>query len=298
MAQEPNLFDGTLRENILIGVDEDTVTEDQLRQACRDAEIHDFIISLPEGYNTEVGTKGVMLSGGQKQRLAIARALIRDPRLLLLDEATSNLDAETEQAVQAVFERNKKNRTMVVVAHRLATVQNADIIFVLADGRVMERGDHAALLRKRGMYYQMVCFSLLPALVAHIGCLPLTFNSANLKRWIGSLSRCRASGTKTKMKPVAQYSFAVWMVLVNHHVDAALTASGRELPSVAGRRVHVDVRYRVGSRRRRSWVLESVGECLSLRPDDHPARDCYPAIAGYHIGKIGPQNTLHCRHPR
>ncbi|KAK3349501.1 P-loop containing nucleoside triphosphate hydrolase protein [Lasiosphaeria hispida] len=155
VAQEPNLFDGTLRENILIGVDEDTVTEDQLRQACRDAEIHDFIISLPEGYNTEVGTKGVMLSGGQKQRLAIARALIRDPRLLLLDEATSNLDAETEQAVQAVFERNKKNRTMVVVAHRLATVQNADIIFVLADGRVMERGDHAALLRKRGMYYQM-----------------------------------------------------------------------------------------------------------------------------------------------
>ncbi|KAK0644568.1 P-loop containing nucleoside triphosphate hydrolase protein [Cercophora newfieldiana] len=155
VAQEPNLFDGTLRENILIGVDEDTITEDQLHQACRDAEIHDFIASLPDGYNTEVGTKGVMLSGGQKQRLAIARALIRNPRLLLLDEATSNLDAETEKAVQAVFEKNKKNRTMVVVAHRLATVQNADVIFVLGDGKVMERGDHAALLRKRGIYYQM-----------------------------------------------------------------------------------------------------------------------------------------------
>lgn len=158
VAQEPNLFDGTLRENILIGVDEDTVTEGQLHQACRDAEIHDFIASLPDGYNTEVGTKGVMLSGGQKQRLAIARALIRNPRLLLLDEATSNLDAETEKAVQAVFEKNKKNRTMVVVAHRLATVQNADVIFVLGDGKVIERGDHASLLRRRGVYYQMVSF--------------------------------------------------------------------------------------------------------------------------------------------
>ncbi|KAK0707633.1 P-loop containing nucleoside triphosphate hydrolase protein [Lasiosphaeris hirsuta] len=231
VAQEPNLFDGTLRENILIGVDEDTVTEDQLHQACRDAEIHDFIISLPEGYNTEVGTKGVMLSGGQKQRLAIARALIRDPRLLLLDEATSNLDAETEQAVQAVFERNKKNRTMVVVAHRLATVQNADVIFVLADGRVMERGDHAALLRKRGMYYQMVRSFPAPTLAAHIGWLQLTFNSANLKRWIGSLSRCRASGTKTTMKPLL-------------NILCCRVGRGEELLFVTGRPVHVDVRYR------------------------------------------------------
>jgi ATP-binding cassette subfamily B (MDR/TAP) protein 1 len=145
-----------LRDNILLGVDADMTTEEELHQACRDAEIHDFIVSLPDGYNTEVGTRGVSLSGGQKQRLAIARALIRNPRLLLLDEATSNLDAETEKAVQAVFEKNKKNRTMVVVAHRLATVQNADVIFVLGDGRVMEKGDHGSLLRKRGLYYQMV----------------------------------------------------------------------------------------------------------------------------------------------
>jgi ABC-type multidrug transport system fused ATPase/permease subunit len=113
-------------------------------------------VSLPDGYHTEVGTRGVTLSGGQKQRLAIARALIRNPRLLLLDEATSNLDAETERSVQAVFEKNRKNRTMVVVAHRLATVQNADVIFVLADGRVVEKGDHSSLLSRRGMYYRMV----------------------------------------------------------------------------------------------------------------------------------------------
>lgn len=160
VSQEPNLFDGTLRENILLGVDEESTSDEQLHQACRDAEIHDFIISLPDGYDTRVGTRGVTLSGGQKQRLAIARALIRNPRLLLLDEATSNLDAETERTVQAVFERNRKNRTMVAVAHRLATVQNADVIFVLSDGRVAERGDHASLLAKKGIYYQMVSFIL------------------------------------------------------------------------------------------------------------------------------------------
>jgi ABC-type multidrug transport system fused ATPase/permease subunit len=123
---------------------------------CRDAEIHDFVSSLPDGYNTAVGAKGVALSGGQKQRISIARALIRNPRVLLLDEATSNLDSETERSVQDVFERTGKGRTMIVVAHRLATVQNADVIFVISDGRVAEKGSHAALLRERGIYYQMV----------------------------------------------------------------------------------------------------------------------------------------------
>jgi ABC-type multidrug transport system fused ATPase/permease subunit len=113
-------------------------------------------MSLPEGYQTDVGSKGIALSGGQKQRLAIARALIRDPKILLLDEATSSLDSESEKLVQAAFERAGKGRTMVVVAHRLATVQNADVIFVLGEGKVLETGDHNQLLRKRGVYYQMV----------------------------------------------------------------------------------------------------------------------------------------------
>ncbi|EDO02281.1 hypothetical protein SS1G_04757 [Sclerotinia sclerotiorum 1980 UF-70] len=117
-------------------------------------------MSLPDGYSTNVGTKGIALSGGQKQRISIARALIRNPKILLLDEATSSLDSESEKLVQAAFERAATGRTMVVVAHRLATVQNADVIFVLGEGSVLEVGDHAALLRKKGIYYQMLfsCF--------------------------------------------------------------------------------------------------------------------------------------------
>ena len=156
VAQEPTLYQGTIKENILLGVNE-TTTQEALYQACREAEIHDFITSLPDGYNTDVGTKGINLSGGQKQRIAIARALIRDPKILLLDEATSSLDSESEKLVQKAFEKaGKKGRTMVVVAHRLATVQNADIIFVLGDGKVLEKGDHNSLLRQKGVYYQMV----------------------------------------------------------------------------------------------------------------------------------------------
>jgi ATP-binding cassette subfamily B (MDR/TAP) protein 1 len=158
VAQEPSLFEGSIRENILLGVDETEVSTETLQQVCRNAEIHDFICSLPEGYDTAVGAKGVALSGGQKQRIAIARALIRNPRVLLLDEATSNLDSETEKSVQAVFEKTAKGRTMVVVAHRLATIQNADVIFVMGDGAVAEKGSHTTLLRKRGIYYQMVCY--------------------------------------------------------------------------------------------------------------------------------------------
>ncbi|KAI0203939.1 multidrug resistance protein [Astrocystis sublimbata] len=155
VAQEATLFQGTLRENILLGVNPDDITEEQLHAVCRDASIHDFIVSLPDGYNTEIGSRGVSLSGGQKQRIAIARALIREPNILLLDEATSSLDSESEKLVQAAFERAALGRTMIVVAHRLATVQNADVIFVLGEGKVLEQGSHAELLKKKGPYWHM-----------------------------------------------------------------------------------------------------------------------------------------------
>src|ERR1700760_4755234 len=151
---------GTIKDNILLGVDAETITDERLHEVCRDAHIHDFITSLPQGYETPVGNKGVALSGGQKQRISIARAIIRNPQVLLLDEATSSLDSESEKQVQAAFERASKGRTMVVVAHRLATVQNADVIFVLGEGKVLETGDHNQLLRQKGVYYQMVSRSV------------------------------------------------------------------------------------------------------------------------------------------
>ncbi|KAK1990125.1 lipid A export ATP-binding/permease msbA [Colletotrichum falcatum] len=155
VAQEAALFQGSIKDNILIGVDPTTVTEARLHEVCREISIHDFIVSLPDGYHTDIGSKGVFLSGGQRQRIAIARALIRDPAVLLLDEATSSLDSNTERLVQAAFDRAAKGRTTVAVAHRLATIQNADLIYVLGDGRVLEQGNHVELLKKRGVYWHM-----------------------------------------------------------------------------------------------------------------------------------------------
>ncbi|WYZ45773.1 hypothetical protein EsH8_VIII_001089 [Colletotrichum jinshuiense] len=155
VAQEPTMFQGTIRDNILLGVDPENITDEILHKVCRDAAIHDFIASLPDGYNTDIGSKGFSLSGGQKQRVTIARALIRNPKILLLDEATSSLNSESEKLVQAAFERAGKGRTMLVVAHRLATVQNADVIHVLGEGRVLEKGNHQELLKQKGVYWNM-----------------------------------------------------------------------------------------------------------------------------------------------
>jgi ATP-binding cassette, subfamily B (MDR/TAP), member 1 len=173
VAQEPCLFSGSVRDNIMLGVSssrprhderghqkDEMGGEDRMHAAARAAGIHDFIVSLPDGYDTDIGTAGVALSGGQKQRISIARALVRNPRLLLLDEATSSLDSETERRIQEVFDSERGNRTILMVAHRLATVQNADVIFVMSDGVVVEKGSHESLIGKRGMYYQMVSISL------------------------------------------------------------------------------------------------------------------------------------------
>lgn len=170
VAQEATLFQGTIKENILLGVpDADSDDGDaQLHQACRDAAIHDFIVSLPEGYNTDVGSRGVALSGGQKQRIAIARAIIRRPQVLLLDEATSSLDSESEKLISAALRKVARGRTTVAVAHRLSTIQHADVIYVLGEGRVLEVGNHAELLRQKGMYFNMV--SLYPHFWSMICC--------------------------------------------------------------------------------------------------------------------------------
>ncbi|OJJ35892.1 hypothetical protein ASPWEDRAFT_134397 [Aspergillus wentii DTO 134E9] len=165
VAQEPRLFDGSIRENVCLGLQDTEYTEEEIIQACKDAKIHDFITSLPDGYATQLGVNAqASLSGGQRQRLCIARALLRKPSLLLLDEATSSLDSQSEKVVQSALERlaGSRSMTIVAVAHRLATIQKADIIFVFGESqagrgsRIVEQGTHQELLQRKGTYWQMV----------------------------------------------------------------------------------------------------------------------------------------------
>lgn len=150
VPQESVLFEGTIRENIAYGLDD--VSEDRLREALRDANAAEFVDRLPDGWDTVVGERGARLSGGQRQRLAIARALVRDPRILLLDEATSALDPESEELVKEALNRLMRGRTTLVVAHRLSTIRQADRIVVLEHGEVVEIGGHDALVAAAGRY--------------------------------------------------------------------------------------------------------------------------------------------------
>lgn len=124
-------------------------------EAAISAEIHDFILSLPKGYDTQIGENGIKLSGGQKQRIAIARAIIKDAPILLLDEATSALDGETEFHVKEALEELMKGRTTIVIAHRLSTIQNADIILVMNNGKIVQRGTHNELINQNGLYRKL-----------------------------------------------------------------------------------------------------------------------------------------------
>uniref|UniRef100_A0A8C0FPJ6 ATP binding cassette subfamily B member 1 n=1 Tax=Bubo bubo TaxID=30461 RepID=A0A8C0FPJ6_BUBBB len=156
VSQEPILFDCTVAENIAYGDNSREVSHEEIVNAAKEANIHSFIDSLPDKYNTRVGDKGTQLSGGQKQRIAIARALVRQPRILLLDEATSALDTESEKIVQEALDKAREGRTCIVIAHRLSTIQNADKIAVVQNGKVVEQGTHQQLLAEKGIYYSLV----------------------------------------------------------------------------------------------------------------------------------------------
>ncbi|XP_032552546.1 ATP-binding cassette sub-family B member 5 [Chiroxiphia lanceolata] len=156
VSQEPVLFDCSIAENISYGDNSRVVSQEEIEAAAKAANIHAFIEKLPEKYNTRVGDKGTQLSGGQKQRIAIARALVRNPAVLLLDEATSALDTESEKIVQKALDNARQGRTCIIIAHRLSTVQTADIIVVIQNGRVVEQGTHNQLLAKEGHYYALV----------------------------------------------------------------------------------------------------------------------------------------------
>ena len=148
--QDNFLFGGTIRENILFGRQD--IPEEQLKQAIHSACLDEFIASLKDGLDTQIGERGVLLSGGQKQRIAIARAFIKNAPILVLDEATSALDNKSEAVVQQAIDNLMKDRTVLVIAHRLSTVRNADCIVVINDGQIVEKGTHEELLKKKGAY--------------------------------------------------------------------------------------------------------------------------------------------------
>lgn len=161
VSQEPALFASSVKENIIYGVSR-AIDETGIIEAAKAASAHGFISGLKDGYNTWCGDRGVQLSGGQKQRIAIARAILKDPNVLLLDEATSALDGQSERTVQDALEGLMVGRTSVVVAHRLSTIRNCDVIAVLEKGKLVEKGTHSSLLAKGpvGAYYSLASLQM------------------------------------------------------------------------------------------------------------------------------------------
>ncbi|XP_027395680.1 phosphatidylcholine translocator ABCB4-like isoform X2 [Bos indicus x Bos taurus] len=154
VSQELVLFATTVAENIRYG--RGNVTMDEIQQAVKEANAYEFIMRLPQKFDTLVGERGAQLSGGQKQRIAIARALVRNPKILLLDEATSALDTESEAEVQAALDKAREGQTTIVIAHRLSTIRNADVIAGFDDGVIVEQGSHGELMKKEGVYFRLV----------------------------------------------------------------------------------------------------------------------------------------------
>ncbi len=150
VLQDTFLFNGTARENLAYGRLD--AAEEEIIEAAKAARIHDFLAGLPQGYDTQLGERGVKLSGGQRQRLSIARTVLKDPKILILDEATSSVDTEVESLIQEALEDLMKNRTTIVIAHRLSTIKNADRIIAIKDGRIVEEGSHDELMAKQGLY--------------------------------------------------------------------------------------------------------------------------------------------------
>jgi len=151
VEQEPFLFSRSIYENITFGI-KDQVSTDQVEAAAKMAAVHDVILSFPQGYKTLVGERGVTLSGGQKQRIAIARTFLKDPRILILDDSTSSVDAETEAIIQDAIQKLMQNRTTFIIAHRIQSIMQADLILVMDKGSIIQKGTHNELIQQAGVY--------------------------------------------------------------------------------------------------------------------------------------------------
>jgi subfamily B ATP-binding cassette protein MsbA len=154
VSQDTFLFNDTVRNNIAFSFPR--ASREEIERAAERAHIHDFIMTLPQGYDTRIGDRGVLLSGGQRQRMSIARAILKNPEILIFDEATSALDTKSEQIVQKALDEVARGRTVISIAHRLSTVADSDIIFVLEEGRIVEQGTHDDLLNSKGLYHKLV----------------------------------------------------------------------------------------------------------------------------------------------
>ena len=154
VEQEPFLFSRSIRDNITYGVEHD-ISQEEVEHAAKIAAIHDVIVSFPDGYRTMVGERGVTLSGGQKQRVAIARTLLRDPKILIFDDSTSSVDTETEAHIREAMKELMINRTTFIIAHRIQTIMDADLILVLDNGRIVQSGKHDELVAEEGIYQQI-----------------------------------------------------------------------------------------------------------------------------------------------
>lgn len=154
VEQEPFLFSRSIKENISYGVDRD-ISSKEIERAARMAAVHEVILSFPDGYDTMVGERGVTLSGGQKQRIAIARTLLKDPCILIFDDSTSSVDTETESQIRSALETLMKDRTTFIIAHRIQSIMSADLILVLDQGRIVQKGKHADLVKSEGIYKQI-----------------------------------------------------------------------------------------------------------------------------------------------